>query len=234
MISIIIPAFNESENLKKNIPNLVKYLNSRKMKYEIIISEDGSTDDTHEILKMLSKTYGVRFTHENKRLGKGGSLKKASSIVKGDKVIFIDADMPVNLDSLIVMNHELEKNDVVIGSRCIKGSRSFRTFKRSFLSRIYHLLIRLVFPEFGMSDMKCGVKGFKKDVFVSVSKVTKENGWSWDLEFLIRARKKGFKIKEIPVEWYESINTKLNLTRDSFLQLIDIFVIRFRVLRQEK
>lgn len=230
MISVIIPAFNESENLKKNVPNLVKYLNSEKMKFEIIISEDGSTDNTLKILKRLSRIHGIRFTHNNKRLGKGGSLKKASSMVKGDKVIFIDADMPVNLDSIGMIDLELENNDVVIGSRYMKGSKSFRTYRRLLLSKLYHLLVRFVFPELKFSDIKCGVKGFKKHVFISVNKETEENGWNWDLEFLIRASKKGLRIKSIPVEWREKKNTKLNLIKDSLSQFIDIFVIRFRVL----
>ena len=230
MISVIIPAFNESENLKKNVPNLVKYLNSEKMKFEIIISEDGSTDNTREILKGLSRMQGIRFTHDSKRLGKGGSLKKASSVVKGEKVIFIDADMPVNLDSMGVVDRELEKNDIVIGSRYMKGSKSFRTYRRLLLSKLYHLLVRFVFPELKFSDIKCGLKGFKKDAFVSVNKETEENGWNWDLEFLVRASKRGLKIKSIPVEWHEGKHTKVNLFKESFLQIVDIFSIRLRVL----
>ncbi len=230
MLSLVIPAFNESENLKKNIPKLVEHLNSEKKKYEIIISEDGSTDNTYGVLKALSKKYGLRFIHGPRRLGKGGALKRASLLVRGDRIIFMDADMPASLDSLDIMERELEKNDIVIGSRYTEGSKTSRAFRRYVLSRLYHLLVRMIFPELKFSDVKCGFKGFRKNAFISVNKMTKENGWNWDLEFLLRARKMGFRIKEIPVEWKERRHSKVNLLKESFLQIFDILKIRLRVL----
>lgn len=230
MLSLIIPAFNESGNLEITIPHLIGFMDQREGGYEIIISEDGSTDSTHEVARMLSEKYGVRFTHSDKRLGKGGSLKRASEMARGGKIIFMDADMPVNMGLLDVMGRELETSDVVIGSRYMKGSKVSRTSGRSFMSRVYHLIAGMAFPELKLSDIKCGVKGFRKDVFLSINKETRENGWSWDLEFLIRARKRGVRIKEIPVEWQDRRGARFEILTHSLSQVMDIFSIRLRVL----
>jgi glycosyltransferase involved in cell wall biosynthesis len=232
MLSVIIPAFNEAENLEKNVPNLVKYLNSKKIRYELLVSEDGSDDGTQELLKRFSEIYGITHIHNERRLGKGGGLKRAASAVKYEKVIFIDADMPIKIDSFETMIDDLERNDVVIGSRYVKGheSRTERTFKRLLLSKAFHLLVKIMFPELKVSDTQCGFKGFKKDVFVSVNRKTKVNDWSWDVEFLVRASKEGYKIKEIPIEWKESSQTRVNLFVNIFSQFINVLVIRLRTI----
>ena len=232
MLSVIIPAYNEAGNLERNVPELVKYLNSRKIKHELIVSEDGSDDGTQDLLKRFSKIYRIKHIHNERRLGKGAGLKKAAPAVKYDKVIFIDADMPVNIDSFETMVDELEKNDVVIGSRYLKGheSRTERTFKRLLLSKAFHFLVRIVFPELKVSDTQCGFKGFRKDVFVSVNRKTRVDDWSWDVEFLVRARKEGCKIKEIPIEWKESSKTSVNVFSSIFSQFINVLVIRLRTI----
>lgn len=232
MLSVIIPVFNEAGNLEKNVPGLVKYLNSRKIKYELIVSEDGSDDGTQDLLKRFSKIYGITHMHNEKRLGKGAGLKKAATAVKYEKVIFIDADMPIKMDSFETMIDELERNDVVIGSRYVKGheNRTERTFKRLLLSKAFHLLVRIMFPELKVSDTQCGFKGFKKNVFVSVNRKTRVNDWSWDVEFLVRASKENYKIKEIPIEWKESEDTRVNLFSSIFSQFINVLVIRLTTL----
>jgi len=227
MLSIIIPAFNESYNLKRNIPRLVEYLNSRNIEREIIVSEDGSTDDTCEILKRFSEVYGVLHLHYKKRRGKGAALKKAGPYTKYGKIIFIDADMPVNLDSFETMIKELETNDIVIGSRYLREQdMRTRTFKRLLLGRTYQLLVKVFFPKLKISDTQCGFKGFKRDVFIDLNKKTRTNGWSWDLEFLVNARKRGLKIKELPTRWKDNKKTNVNLFADTFLMFLEIFAIR--------
>ncbi|MEE9323370.1 MAG: glycosyltransferase [Candidatus Aenigmarchaeota archaeon] len=227
MLSVIVPAFNESSNLRRNIPKLIKYLNSKRFKYEIIVSEDGSTDGTCEVLNNLSKKHGIRYTHSEKRLGKGLAIKKAAKLTKYGKVIFIDADLPINLNSIIKIYRELDKNDVVIGSRYVGGSKAERTFKRLLLSRIYHhFLIKFLFPRLKVRDVQCGFKGIRRDVLVSLNGKIWCNDGLWDLEFLAMARKKGFAIKEIPIEWRESKKTTKNLSSDIPKELLEIMFIR--------
>lgn len=226
MLSVIIPAFNESQNLRRNIPKLIKYLNSRKFKYEIIVSEDGSTDDTCEVLENFSRTHGIRYTHSKKRLGKGLAIKKAAKLVKYGKVIFIDADLPVNLDSIIKIYNELDTKDIVIGSRYMEASDAERTLKRLILSRVYHNMIMFLFPRLKVKDVQCGFKGIRRDVLVSLNKKIWSKDGLWDLEFLAMARKKGFLIKEIPVEWREGEETTKNFTSDIPKEFLEIMIIR--------
>lgn len=229
MISYILPVYNEADKLEKNVNELKDFLDSLDGNYEIIISEDGSTDGSDRIAERLSRNEKIVHVHSDERLGKGGSLKNAAPRVRGNHVIFMDADLATDLKHLKDIIRFLREYDVVIGSRYLKESRASRTLKRFSLSKVYHLFVRLFFPGLKLTDTKCGFKGFRKDVFVNLNKQVRNNGWSWDLEFLVKARKQGLRIREIPVSWKEGETTKINLFRDSISQFFEIIIIKLEL-----
>ncbi len=207
---------------------LKNFLDSLKIDYEIIIAEDGSTDGSDKIAERLSRDKKIVHVHSNKKLGKGGSLKNAVSFVKGD-VIYMDVDLATGIENVKDVMRFLEEYDVVIGSRYLKSSETSRTLKRFLLSKIYHFFVRMFFPGLGLTDTECGFKGFKRKVFVNLNKQIRNSEWSWDLEFLVRAKNKGYSIKEIAVKWKEGKETKMNLFRDSLSQFFEIIRIKLEV-----
>ena len=229
MISFILPVYNEADKLERNVNKLKHFLDSLGIDYEIIIAEDGSTDGSDRIAERLARDRRIIHIHSDKKLGKGGSLKNASSYVRGEYVIYMDADLATDLKHVKDVIKFLKEYDVVIGSRYLKRSKISRTLKRFLLSKIYHFFVRLFFPSLGLTDTECGFKGFKKEVFVNLNRKVRNSGWSWDLEFLVKSRKMGLKIKEIPVCWREGKETKMNLFRDSLSQFFEIVRIRGEV-----
>lgn len=229
MISLILPVYNEADKLERNVNKTRDFLNSLNINYEIIIAEDGSTDGSDKISEKLSRDKKIIYVHSDKKLGKGGSLKNAAPHVRGNRVIYMDADLATDLKHLKDVIKFLKKYDVVIGSRYFKGSKSSRSMKRLLLSKVYHFFIKLFFPGLKLTDTKCGFKGFKRDVFVNLNKHIRHNGWSWDLEFLVKAKKRGFRIKEIPVDWKEGKDTKVSLFVNSLSQFVDIIRIKLEL-----
>lgn len=229
MISIIIPVHNEAVILRKNILIIKDYIEKNIGKnYEIIISEDGSSDDSEKIAKEIaSKNTNIFSIHSKRRLGRGGGLKKAASYVKGDYIIYMDVDLSTGLDAIKDLVKELKKYDIVIGSRYIKGSTFVRSSLRLFLSRIFNFIRQLMFISLKVRDAQCGFKGFRKGVFLEINKKVRHDGWSWDTEFLIMANRDGYSIKEIPVSWKEGRKTTVRIIKDSvffFFSLVGIWL----------
>ncbi|MEM5854789.1 MAG: glycosyltransferase [Candidatus Aenigmatarchaeota archaeon] len=216
MISIILPAYNEADKLEKSVNKLIKILESEKIDSEIIIAEDGSTDGTDKIAaKLANEKKIIIHQHYNQKLGRGLALKKAGKIARGKYIVFMDVDLaPQFGKKLNEMLNCLKTHHIVIGSRYHRLSKTKRSFLRRILSKSYNFLQKLLF-NLPIIDLQCGFKGFRKSVFIQMNEEVEANGWFWDTEILIRSFLKGYKIKEIPVEWKEGKKTKVKIIRDS-------------------
>ncbi len=231
MISIVIPVYNEEDKLEKNILTLVNYMKRLNLKNEIILSNDGSTDKSFDIIKKLSNiNNNIKFINNNKNKGRGHALKRTCSSIKGTRVLFMDVDIPLTIDLRIIekMIHTLKKYDIVIASRYMPNSRIKRKFYRSMLSKIYITLVRIIFPKLRIHDTDVGLKAFRKDIFISINGEIKSNGWPWDLEFMLEARKRKYTIKELPLCWEEKGKSSLNIFSTSYEQLLSLWRFRIR------
>jgi glycosyltransferase involved in cell wall biosynthesis len=231
MLSIVIPVYNEESRLRQNISKLVNYLSKQRLDYEIIISNDGSNDDTDLLLNEISdKNPLIRLVNNDKNMGRGYALKKTCNLIKGNKVIFMDLDMPssTNLNIIEDLNKELDDYDVVLGSRFLSNSKTKRRLHRGLISKVYRLLRTLLFPKLKITDTDVGMKSFRGDVFCEVNKYIKSNRWSWDLEFLLESHRRGHSIKEIPIDWKEDKDSTLNIFLASMEQFISLLVFRIR------
>ncbi len=206
MLSIIIPAYNEQLLARKNALLIKKKMDSIRKKYgenyEIVIVEE-SNDRTPEICQQLAKKYKeIKHIHSNKRLGKGGAIEKAIHASKGEKIIFMDIDLSTSLDITEEVLEKMKKYDIVITSRYSPAATVRRSFARSFAGKSFSVLLRLLFRT-SMRDTKCGYKAFRKSLAKKLIPYIGNKGWFWDTEFLIYAEKMGYKICEIPIDWYE-------------------------------
>ncbi len=229
--AIVIPVLNEEKRIRKGILELEKFISSQLKGYSIkvIIADGKSADKTIEIIKKLQRNFPNLYLKQIGRKGKGFQLKKTFSEVKTDFIIYMDVDLATPLKYIKELIFWLEKDyDIVIGSRHKKESKIKRNFIRKILGLSYSFLVRLLFKS-SILDYQCGFKGFNtKKLKLILSEVEEEN-WSFDTEIILRALKKEFKIKEIPIEWEDKSGSKVNLLKDSFSMFFILLKLRRKI-----
>jgi len=216
-VTVVLPAINEVDIIEQTVKKLSQALETCGCTYEIIIAEDGSTDGTDKKAAELAKTFSyVRHLHNEKRLGRGKALDNAFRHSNGAVLIYMDVDLATNLKHLrqLISAVTVEGYPLATGSRLLSKSKVKRTFTRNLVSKLYNFLPRL-FLRSEIKDHQCGFKAFQRKVLLPLLDEVTANHWFWDTETLVRAQRKGFKVKEIPVEWESTRETKVKLFKDS-------------------
>ena len=229
-ISLIIPAHNVEKTLEIVVEQSIQELKKIEKTFELIIAEDGSRDKTYSLAKKLSTKYkSIKIFHSDRRLGKGGALTNSFKKSRGELRIFIDADyvdVPKYLNGMVSL---LMKCDIVIGSRYTKLSKSRRLFKRLLASKVYNMLAKLFFL-LPISDMQCGFKGMSKNVVPVLSQI-RSSDYFWDTEFLVKSRRLGHRICELPITWKEERSkNSASLIKDSFKFIKSLIKLRLGLL----
>jgi glycosyltransferase involved in cell wall biosynthesis len=217
-ISIVFPAYNEADALETAVEKVTRALNEFTCSYEIIIAEDGSTDGTDKLAGALAIKYSfIKHIHEEKRLGKGIALKNSFKKSSGEVLVYMDLDLATDLKHLkpLVDAIEYEGYDFAIGSRMLSESKVERSRTRQITSKSYNFLVRAMLGS-KVKDHQCGFKAFRREPFMQLLDEVTARHWFWDTELLVRAARKGLKIKEIPVAWKSQRKTKVKLFKDSF------------------
>ncbi|MFW6220621.1 MAG: dolichyl-phosphate beta-glucosyltransferase [Nanoarchaeota archaeon] len=227
-LSIVIPVFNEEERIKKSLFEIISYLKNSKIikNFEIIIVDDNSSDNTFNIVSNFDKKIIV--LKNKKNYGKGYSIKKGILNAKYDYILFTDADLATPINEIEKMLIEIKHFDVVIASRNLKNSKIVvkQPFYRQILGNIFPFIVRFILIS-NIKDTQCGFKLFKRNVARKIFKLQTRYRFSFDVEILFIAKKKGFKIKEIPVKWIDKKGSKVNLLKDSTKMFIDLFKIKY-------
>jgi len=213
-IDIVIPVYNEEPLLEKNIKILNEFLHANlRHKYTIIIANNGSTDKTLKKAKELSRKYDeITYFHMDQK-GRGGVIKRIWLESKADIVSYMDVDLSANLESFLKLVDSLiiNKYDLAVGSRLMPGSKVKRKFFRSTLTCVYNMLLKLIFSVKKFSDAQCGIKVLTKNTADELLPYVKNQNWFFDSELLLLAEKKDFRIKNIPLEWVERPESKVNI-----------------------
>ena len=200
-ISIIMPAYNEAGHISSNIEETIKVFNSFSYSWEIIVIDDGSSDNTYERAAALCKKYPQLIVKRNPyNLGKGRAIKKAVRYVTGDYVLFLDADMDLHPSQFPTLFGIMRLNnaDIVIGSKLHPNSIVDYPFQRRVISWIYYLVVRVLF-NLPCHDTQTGLKLFKVEVLRNVLPRILVKAFAFDLELLVNAHHLGYKITEAPI-----------------------------------
>lgn len=244
-LSVVIPAFNEVKSLKGgNLKKVYEYLKIQKYTWEVLIVDDGSTDETFSLARNFAESHhGFRVIRQVHR-GKGRTVISGMLKTKGDIVLFTDMDQATPIVEIDKLLPKFDQGyDIVIGSRAgRKGANAIRKIMAYGFIALRTLILRLPF-----SDTQCGFKAFskrvinpiikkmkvfKKDEFVSGAAVTA----GFDLELLYIARKLGYKIAEVPVDWEEK-GTRgdfgVNPIKDSWDGFRDLMRVRINAIKGE-
>ncbi len=217
-VSVVFPAYNEVSFLERAVQQTVQTLDKFTQSYELIIAEDGSTDGTAERAEELAHKYPfVRHIHREERMGRGRALTNAFKQCNGAVFVYMDLDLATDLNYLQPLVEAISKEgyDFSTGSRMMPQSKVERTLRRSISSKTYNWLVRYMLGS-KLRDHQCGFKGFKREPTLPLLDEVHAGHWFWDTEIFVRAQRKGYKIKEIAVEWHTGRKTKVNLFKDSY------------------
>jgi glycosyltransferase involved in cell wall biosynthesis len=224
-LSVIIPAYNEEIRLPSTLECLANYALSTPYSMEILVVDNASRDSTHLVaLSYAQKCQYIRVIQEPQK-GKGYAIRAGMLNAKGDYRLIFDADLSMPTDEIDKFLPPNSNSDVSIGSRFLPSSKIFgEPISRLLLSRAFNFMIQsLLLP--GINDSQCGYKCFSgdaaKDIFCDLS----VGGWAFDVEALVLAKKKGFTIAEVPINWHFKEGSKVNPIIDSISMFFDVIRI---------
>jgi dolichyl-phosphate beta-glucosyltransferase len=232
--SIVIPCYNEAARIVVTLTEIFHHLSELKYSYEVIIVNDGGTDQTQEVLVSAFKNNSnLKYVSYEKNKGKGHAVRYGVMHAKGDLVMFLDADGATPIDEFRKLYEAIGKGaDVAIGSRAMDTSQVKLEAKwyRILLGRIFNAFVNVLCVP-GIRDTQCGFKLFTRKAADLIFSRQYIDGFAFDCELLHIAKKHGLVIKEIPVNWKNVEGSKVNLLIDPLYMFLEIVRIRIRSLR---
>lgn len=227
-LSVVIPAYNEEQRLKKHLPAIRAYLAGRS--FEIIVVNDGSTDGTARAAEEL----GARLVDLQPNRGKGGAVRAGMLAARGRYVLFTDADQstPICEVEKLLQKIEREGYDIAIGSRAVPGAQveQPQVWYRALAGKLFGLGTKLLCIR-GIADTQCGFKCMRREVAQKVFPQVTSNTAIFDIEMLVVATREGYRVAEVPVEWVHDPDTRIpyNLRR-----ALRIWAELFRIRRVQR
>ena len=228
-LTVVIPAYDEEARIEASIRRVAAHLAGRPYSWEITVVDDGSTDRTADIVSNLAaenpRVRLLRIPHG----GKGAAVKHGMLESDAEWRFLCDADLsmpPEQIDRFFQGEDGAPRFDVSIGSREAPGARRFdEPPSRHLIGRVFNQVVR-VFAVRGLDDTQCGFKLFRGDVAWVLFGRQRLPGFAFDVEVLYLARKSGFSIGEIAIDWYHHGGSKVNLTKGASA-FVDILKVRF-------
>ncbi|MGE0400967.1 MAG: dolichyl-phosphate beta-glucosyltransferase [Kofleriaceae bacterium] len=229
-LSIIVPAYNEEHRLPPTLDRLSAFLSSQRLRYEIVVVDDGSKDNTCGVVEAaMARIPNLRLVRQLPNRGKGAAVRRGMLAARGQIRVMCDADcsmppeqMPRLLAPIIACTAE-----IAIGSRYADGAKTDvkQPFYRVLWSRLCNKVIqRSLVP--GIRDTQCGFKAFTAEAARDLFKRGKIDGWAFDLEILALARRRGFAIEEVGVEWKDDNRSRVNPLKDMWKVIREALTIR--------
>ena len=220
-VDIVVPVRNEERDLAPSVRRLVAYLReSFPFRARITIADNGSTDATWAIADRLARELPeVRAVHMELP-GRGRALRDIWSQSDADVLAYMDVDLSTDLNALLPLVAPLLSghSDLAIGTRLARGSRVIRGPKRELISRGYNLLLRTLMGA-RFSDAQCGFKAIRRDQARALLPLTKDTGWFFDTELLVLAERAGLRIHEVPVDWIDDLDSRVDIIATALADL---------------
>lgn len=230
-LSVVIPAFNEEQRLGRFLEQATDYLDRRGQRYEVLVVDDGSTDETAALVESIrSRHPAIKLLRLPTNQGKGSAVRHGMRAASGQLQLFADADGATSMCELARLEQAIAGGaDLAIGSRAL-ASHDPRyhvdaRWHRSVLGNLFNRLVsRLGIA--GIADTQCGFKLFTRKAAQDLFSVSRLDGYGIDLELLYVAQRRGYRIVEIPINWADQAGSKVRVLRDGFRMLRDLLGVR--------
>jgi dolichyl-phosphate beta-glucosyltransferase len=234
MLSIIVPAYNEEQRLPATLTRMRAYLDGRDEPYEVLIVDDGSTDNTLAMSRTIAEGWPqLQVLALGRNTGKGAAVRLGMLTAMGEHRVFSDADLSTPIEEVERLRAHLHGNcAVAIASRALPGSQIdvHQPGRREVMGRTYNRLLRFAALR-GLHDTQCGFKAFTADAAVACFEPLRTLRFGFDAEVLLRARRLGWTVAEVPVRWEHKEDSRVSALRDSVGTLYDLVRLRFIVRR---
>lgn len=240
---MVIPAYNEERRLPQTLARVHEYLGAQPYPFEIVVVDDGSTDGTARAVEVFARDRPNVRLIKNDHRGKGYTVRTGMLAAQGHIILFSDADLSTPIEDIEKLLPWFERGyDIVIGSREGVGAQRIKEpFYRHLMGRVFNLIVKLLTVR-GIEDTQCGFKAFRddvaQDIFTRVQlygeharRVSNGMVTAFDVEVLFIAKKAGYRIKEVPVQWRYGTETKVNPLKDSWRNFRDVVLVRWNDLR---
>jgi glycosyltransferase involved in cell wall biosynthesis len=212
-VDIVVPVHDEASTLEQNVELLLAYLHREyPFRFRIVVVDNASTDATSAAAAALARRHDEVVAVRLDRQGRGLALREAWSTSNADVVAYMDVDLSTNLESLLPLVAPILSghSEVAIGTRLAHAAHVRRRLKRELLSRGYNAIVHLLFRA-RFSDAQCGFKALRTDVARRLLPLVEDDGWFFDTELLLLAERNGFRIHEVPVDWIEDLDSRVDL-----------------------
>jgi glycosyltransferase involved in cell wall biosynthesis len=231
--SIVIPAYNERARILATLRAVVECVRRHDWSAEVIVVNDGSSDETAELVKNFAQTAPeVRLMENPRNSGKGYSVRSGLLHAQGEIVMFTDADLSAPIEEAERLFEAIAQGaDIAIGSRWLATSRQThrQPLYRQFFGRCFNSLTRAVM-RLPFADTQCGFKAFTRTAAQTVFQLQTIERWGFDPEILFIARKRGFRVQEVPVSWAHDERSRISYLRDGMQMLKELAIVRWNAL----
>ena len=227
-LSVVIPAYNEASRLPETLDRVIGYLERRKVDYEILVVNDGSVDATSAVTRDYASRRVWTLDLAINR-GKGAALRHGVVASQGARVLLCDADLSTPIEELERLEPLLGEHDLVLGSRSVEGARveKHQPFLRELLGKGFNLIIRMLRLT-SFRDTQCGFKLIKGDVARKLFPELTIDRYAYDVELVVDARRAGYRVVEVGVEWHDSPASRVVPWRDAPQMFFDVLRLRLR------
>jgi dolichyl-phosphate beta-glucosyltransferase len=233
-LSVVFPAFNEEGRLEPTLRDAAGYFRGAGRRVELVVADDGSRDGTCALVSRLAEEIPeLRLIRLPANRGKGYAVRTGVVNARGERVLFADADGATPISEVERLDAALDDGaDIAIGSRAVArdGVTVRARLHRRVIGRAFHLLVDALAVR-GFRDTQCGFKLFRASPAHELFSRARMDGFSFDVELLLMAQRRGYRIDEVPVNWTHQPGSRVNLVLDSLRMARDLFVIRSHLAR---
>lgn len=227
---MVIPAYNEDKTVGETVQVISDYLHATGLSYEVLVIDDGSTDQTGSVVREASRgNPSVRLLALASNQGKGAAIKRGVQESRGEVIAFIDADLPYSVQNLgdVIALVQSGATDIAIGGRDLRASDTDFSYPllRRIMGKSFSLIVR-TFLVRNIPDTQCGLKAFSSDAARLLFSESRISGFGFDFEILYLANKYGYRIERVPVSLTHRHESKVRLLRDSIRMLLDVYRVR--------
>ena len=227
-LSLVIPFFNEENRLRQSLPQILTFIHQQSFRTELILSNDGSTDQSLKVAAEILKDQPHLILSEPANQGKGTAVRRGMLAAQGKYILFSDADLSTPLSEILRFFPYFDQGfDIVIGSRALDRSKiEIRQAPlREGMGRIFNTIAQFLTFQ-GIQDSQCGFKCFTREAAQVLFALQKIPGFAFDAEILYLAQKKGYRIKEESVIWRNEPQSRVKLLSDPIKMFCDLVKIR--------